>query len=73
MTVLDTLTDLLGTAHVLTGDACAAYTTDWTGEYVATPLAVVRPASTEDVSKIVKACSEHQVPIAIPLFLGARG
>jgi FAD/FMN-containing dehydrogenase len=65
--VPDLLTDLrdaVGPAHVLTEPAdVAAYATDWRGAYGGTPLAVVRPASTAEVSAVVRLA--HDAGVAI--------
>ena len=39
------------------------YSRDWTGQYQSSPLVVVKPSSTLEVSKVVKACYQHRVPI----------
>lgn len=39
------------------------YTDDFTDHYESKPLAVIRPSSTEQVSRVVKLCSEHNIPI----------
>ena len=39
------------------------YSRDWTGQYQSSPLVVVKPSSTLEVSKVVKACYQHKVPI----------
>ncbi|MEM8823601.1 MAG: FAD-binding oxidoreductase [Pseudomonadota bacterium] len=54
---------LLGVDHVLTGDATARFATDWTGKWHADPLAVVRPASTAQVSDVVKLAAKHDLSI----------
>jgi len=51
--MLSELTAIVGTGFVLTGSDTAKWATDWTGAYVAEPLAVVRPADTQQVSKIL--------------------
>ena len=49
--MLDGLFAIVGTAHVLTEDVdVAAYLEDWTGQYCAPAVAVVRPASTQQVA-----------------------
>ncbi|WP_298260128.1 FAD-binding oxidoreductase [uncultured Litoreibacter sp.] len=63
MTLLTKLRDIVGDAHVLTDADTAKYDHDWTGKYKATPIAVVRPASTQDVSEIVKACAATKTAI----------
>ncbi|MEM8629601.1 MAG: FAD-binding oxidoreductase [Pseudomonadota bacterium] len=56
MTVLlDELRSLLGAANVLTGEDTAGYRRDWYGRYEGTPLAVVRPSSTEEASQVMAA------------------
>ncbi|GHC61239.1 D-2-hydroxyacid dehydrogenase [Gemmobacter tilapiae] len=53
--MIETLQGLVGRDHVLTGRDMAPYCGDWTGKYQAEPLAVVRPANTDDVAAVVKA------------------
>lgn len=53
MTLLTDLTNAIGAANVLTGEDCAKWRTDWTGDYILDPLAVVRPGSTSDVSAVL--------------------
>ena len=63
MTLLDRLRDLIGPAHVLTGDDTAGYRDDWTGHYHWSPLAVLRPGSTEEVSAVLRLASETGTPV----------
>lgn len=62
-TALTELRALLGEAQVLTGDATARFAKDWTGKWRADPLAVVRPASTEQVSQTVRIAAQHGLAI----------
>ena len=63
-TLTDTLRDLLGDAAVLTDPAdVAPYVTDWTGVFVGTAAAVVRPADTAQVAAVVRACAEAGVAV----------
>ncbi|MBV8639453.1 MAG: FAD-binding oxidoreductase [Candidatus Eremiobacteraeota bacterium] len=39
------------------------YVTDWRGTFVGRASAVVRPASTEQVSEVVRICSDARIPI----------
>ncbi len=61
------LTDLraaIGADHVLTEPAdLSTYGTDWRGAFRGTPLAVVRPASTNEVSQVVRLT--HDAGVAI--------
>ena len=63
MTITEQLQKIVGASHVLTGEQAKAYGKDWTGKYVSTPLCVVRPATTREVSEVVKACAAAGVPI----------
>ena len=58
MTLTARLASLIGPNNVLTGADAAAYGREWTGKYHWQPLAVVRPGSTEEVSKILRLASE---------------
>ena len=58
--LLEALRQICGAAHVLTRDAVddlAAWEQDWRGRIRGKALAVVRPASTEEVAAVVKACA----------------
>jgi len=62
--LLDDLRATVGADHVLTDAAdLAAYGTDWRGAYRGTPLAVVRPSSTAQVSEVVRLA--HAAGVAI--------
>ena len=63
MPLLDRLRELIGAAHVLTGDAIAAWETDWRRRARGRALAVARPADTAEVAAVVRACAAHGVPI----------
>ena len=55
---------IIGGAYVLTEPTqVAPYLTDWRGRFTGAALAVLRPASTEQVAQLVKACMESGVPI----------
>lgn len=58
------LTDIVGPAHVLTDpDTTARYITDWTGRWHGTTTAVVRPADTEEVARVIGVCRRAGVGI----------
>ncbi|WP_338774655.1 FAD-binding oxidoreductase [Nocardia vulneris] len=62
--IRDSLRDIVGSAHLLVDPArTRGYTTDWTGRWVGSAVAVVRPGSTAEVSAVVTACSEAHIPI----------
>jgi FAD/FMN-containing dehydrogenase len=63
MTLIQDLCAIVGTAHVLTGADTDAWARDWTGMYIGAPLAVVRPATTQEVSRIMALAHAGNVPI----------
>ena len=54
MSLIGELKKVLGDQNVLTGADKERYSSDWLGQYSFEPLCVVRPASTEEVSKVIK-------------------
>ncbi len=54
--LLETLAAITGPAGLLTGADAAPMLTDWRNLYQGRALAVLRPASTEELSGVVKAC-----------------
>ncbi|MDT7548356.1 MAG: hypothetical protein QOE84_750 [Actinomycetota bacterium] len=66
MTLLDALRSAVGPSHVLVDDDVrASYETDWTGRFTGAALAVVRPASTDEVAAVVRACAAAGTPLVI--------
>ncbi len=62
--LIDTLTEVVGVAHVLSdAEEMAPYLTDWRGRYTGGALCVVRPATTEEVARVVAACATAGVAI----------
>ena len=62
--IIDELRSVFDATTVLTGSEIdARYHTDMAGVPVAPPLAVMRPRSTEDVSKFLKLCHQAHVPV----------
>lgn len=55
--------DIVGPQYVITGAEMDGFLTDWRKRYTGSALAVIKPGSTEEVSKLVKLCVEHRVPI----------
>ncbi|MDD2880334.1 MAG: FAD-binding oxidoreductase [Rhodoferax sp.] len=58
-TLLNKVKAIVGTAHVLTDGDLSAWTQDWRKRTQGKALAVVRPASTDEVAQVVKACADH--------------
>ncbi len=63
MELAERLAAIVGANHVLTGDACARYTTDWTRRFISDPVAVVRPRLTEEVSAVMALAYETETPV----------
>ncbi|NLC35634.1 MAG: FAD-binding oxidoreductase [Alcaligenaceae bacterium] len=62
--VLAALQNALGESELLTGTAISdKYLKDWSGERGQMPLAVLRPRSTEEVSKALAVCHAHHWPV----------
>ncbi|MDD4943872.1 MAG: FAD-binding oxidoreductase, partial [Rhodoferax sp.] len=58
-TLLQQLETLVGAAHVLTTGDLSAWTQDWRQRTQGRALAVVRPAHTQEVAQVVKACAAY--------------
>jgi FAD/FMN-containing dehydrogenase len=63
MGLLEDLQAAVGTGQVLTGPDMARYARDWMGRYEGQPVAVVRPASTAEVSTCIRIAAQHGVPV----------
>ncbi|MCA1909289.1 MAG: FAD-binding oxidoreductase [Magnetospirillum sp.] len=64
MSLIATLTDLLGASHVLTEAADQeAYVVEERGLYRGQTLAVLRPADTDQVAAAMKACADAKVAV----------
>lgn len=59
--LLSELRTLVGEPHVLTGPGLQAYECDWRKRWHGRALAVVRPADTAQVARVVQACLTHRV------------
>ncbi len=54
------LRQIVGEAQVLTErDLTERYRGDWTGRFIANSTVVVRPADTEQVAGVIRACADH--------------
>jgi FAD/FMN-containing dehydrogenase len=60
---LDDLRAIVGHDALLTESGTAPYCTDWRGRYHGTAIAVVKPATTEQVAQVVKLCNANHVAI----------
>lgn len=57
------IAEIVGADHVLTGKDMEAFSRDWKGAYSWQPLAVARPANTQQVSDLVRLAAKHDVAI----------
>ncbi len=63
-TIVSRLQAIVGDANVLTAPAdVEAYVNDWRGRYHGVARAVVRPATTQQVSEVVAACADADVAL----------
>src|SRR5712675_2032369 len=61
---LDRLRSIVGERGLITdAQGQHPYLTDWRDNYLGTALAVVRPATTEEVAEVVKLCIAEQVAV----------
>lgn len=58
--LLEALRHIVGAAHVFTDGDLTAWEQDWRKRSRGKALAVVRPASTDEVARLVKACAAYQ-------------
>lgn len=66
MTLEAALRSAVGPEHVLLDrDLRASYETDWTGRFSGDSRAVVRPASTAEVARVLQECSGARVPVVV--------
>lgn len=63
MNTLDQIRSVIGHDTVFTGSDTAKWNVDWTGAYKSTPLAVLRPRNTDEVSKIMKIAHQTKTPV----------
>ena len=63
MTILNRLRNIVGEYHVFEEQEGGKYGSDWTHSYVFKPLAIVRPADTNQVSEVVKLANEEKIAI----------
>ena len=61
--LISQLSGIVGNKNLLMGRDAAPYGKDWTGKYVAQPLAVVRPGSTKEVSQILRLAIDTATPV----------
>ena len=63
LAILEELRAIVGAEHVLVEGDLSAWLNDWRGRWRGRALAVVRPASSDEVAALVRACARHGVSI----------
>ena len=63
MQLFENIARAIGPSHLLTGEDAAPWARDWTGAYHGRPLAVVRPGSTEEVSRVLRLAHATDTPV----------
>jgi len=63
MALIEKLAEIVGAGNVLAEGDLSRFTHDWTKRYNSTPLAVVRPASTDEVSRVMALAHETATPV----------
>jgi FAD/FMN-containing dehydrogenase len=63
MTLIEQLSGVVGAAQVVTGSDMNKWSTDWIGTYKSNPIAVVRPANTQEVSAIMALAHSTKTPV----------
>ncbi len=62
---LDRLQQIVTSPLITGSDETARYQHDWSAEAPGVPLAVVRPATTEEVACVLQLCSEFDQPVVV--------
>ncbi|MFZ5523173.1 MAG: FAD-binding oxidoreductase [Pseudomonadota bacterium] len=61
--LIPSLSKIVGSSAVLTGESAGPYSTDWRGRYSGNALAVVLPSDTGQVAEVVKLCAAERIAI----------
>ncbi|MEM8771865.1 MAG: FAD-binding oxidoreductase [Pseudomonadota bacterium] len=59
----DAIADIVGPKGVVSVDEWAPYLTEWRGRWTGKPAMIVAPATTQEVSEVVKICSANNIAI----------
>ena len=65
--LLHALREIVGAEHVLHDGDLGAWEADWRGRVRGRALAVVRPATTQQVADVVRLCAQHQAALGISI------
>ena len=61
--LIHSLSAIVGSAAVLTGESAAPYYADWRGRYSGNALAAVLPSDAQQVAGVVKLCADRRIAI----------
>ena len=66
--LIDELSALLGTSPLFLGDDISEkYYADWSGAEPRAPAALVKPNTTDQLSKVMALCHQHDQPVVVPV------
>ena len=63
LTLFDQIRDIVGESGILVGDEVRERPADWLGRSPNTASAIVRPSTTEQLSRVMRLCSEVRQPM----------
>src|SRR4030065_501373 len=61
--LIPSLSAIVGSAAVLTGESAAQYCADWRGRYSGNALGAAVPSDTQQVSGMIKLCADRRIAI----------
>ena len=61
--LLDEIARLIGPTNLLRGEEAGRWSGDWAGHMTWRPLAVARPAETDEVAALVRLANRHRLPV----------
>lgn len=63
--LLSAIADIVGNAHLQANDISERYQHDWSSELPGMPLALIKPANTDELSRVMKVVHEAQQPVVV--------
>lgn len=63
--LISALASVCGPEHILNENVSERYSHDWSAEAAHVPACVIRPGSTNEVSRVLALCHEHHQPVVV--------
>ena len=63
--LIERLSAIVGDANVLTGDQVSSRAVGWADRSPCQAMAIVRPGSTDEVSRVLAECHVHSQPVVL--------